>query len=121
MVRRDGTVASTAMKLLACWAFVLSLLATGCCKSESQGSDRGDKPADITITKGPDGGVQVTGGPNMSGTPKDCAAFTACCTAPEAGLFCGLAEASGKDCAAALTSVRNFLKEQGAQPPAGCM
>ena len=103
------------------WALVLSVLVAGCCKSESSSSSKGDKPGNITITKGADGGVRVTGGKKMTGDPKDCAAFRACCKAPEAGLFCGLAEASGKDCKSALTSVRNFLKEQGAKAPAGCL
>jgi len=112
------------MRLSICLALALSALATGCCKSKSDSSstsNKGDKPGDITITKAADGGIRVTGGGKMTGAPKDCAAFNACCTAPDAALFCGLVKSSSKDCASAATQVRNFLKEKGTKLPAGCM
>jgi hypothetical protein len=118
---RDDAVAWTAMKLFAFCVCAVSIFAAACCKSTSEESLPGDEPGGVTITRGADGGTRVLGGKKMTGSPKDCTAFRACCTAPEAGLFCGLAEASGQDCAAGLTSVRNFLKERGASPPAGCM
>lgn len=102
-------------------ALVMASLVTGCCKSKSDSSPSKDKPGDITITKGADGGIRVTGGGNMTGSAKDCAAFNACCSAPDAALFCGLVKSSSKDCATATTQVRNFLKEKGTTLPAGCM
>ena len=104
-----------------CCVIVLAATATGCCKSKTESKPPSEKPGNITITTGADGGVRVTGGAKMTGDPKDCAAFEACCKAPEAGLFCGLTKASVKDCATALASARSFLKEQNAKVPAGCM
>ena len=75
----------------------------------------------VTIEYDPaTGKSKVVGGAALKGDPKTCAAFRACCTHPEMGLMCSLTEAAGGDCASALQTARQHLKERGLKPPAGC-
>lgn len=67
------------------------------------------------------GKSKVVGAPPLTGDPKDCAAFRACCTGPDMGLMCGLLEAQGGSCKAALTDARAMIKERNIKPPAGCL
>jgi hypothetical protein len=66
--------------------------------------------------------VKVKGAPPLKGDPKDCAAFEACCQAPDAALFCGLVQAQPDQptCAQAREKVKQYLKERGTKPPSGC-
>jgi len=67
------------------------------------------------------GKSKVVGAPPLTGDPKDCAAFRACCTGPDMGLMCGLLEAQGGSCKVALTDARAMIKERNIKPPAGCL
>ena len=77
----------------------------------------------ITIEMDPDTkAVRVKGGTPITGDPEKCAAYQACCKHPDASLFCGMLQA-GHDkptCSQALDKVRQYLKERGSKPPAGC-
>ncbi len=73
----------------------------------------------VTIEMGPDGKTRVTGAP-LTGDPKACAAFRACCDSGELGLACGLVQASESDCAKALAAVKQIAAEQKTPLPAGC-
>lgn len=66
--------------------------------------------------------VKVKGAQALKGDPKDCAAFEACCSAPDTALFCGLLQAQPDkpSCAQARAKVKEFLKEKGVKAPAGC-
>ena len=76
----------------------------------------------VTIEYDPaTGKSKVVGGTPPKGDAKTCAAYRACCSHPEMGLMCGLAEAAGGDCASALQSARQYLKERNLKPPAGCL
>jgi hypothetical protein len=67
------------------------------------------------------GKTKVEGGAKLTGDPKVCAAFAACCSASsDAGLFCGMSQANEGDCSKLLASVKQYLEESGAKPPAGC-
>lgn len=77
----------------------------------------------VTIVMDPDTkGVKVQGGTPITGDPKKCAAFQACCKHPDASLFCGLLQASPDkyNCSQALDKVKQLLKERGSKPPPGC-
>jgi hypothetical protein len=75
----------------------------------------------ITIEYDPGSGKsRVKGGSALTGDPKSCAAFRACCTLPDMGLMCGLIEAGGGDCAAALKQARDHIAELKLKAPAGC-
>lgn len=98
---------STTLTLLA-----LVLMVLLACKKEKKGT---------TITQGADGGYVVSGSAPLTGDPKVCAAFKACCTLPELGLACGLTQTAVKgDCGAALTSIKKQIAERGLSAPAGC-
>jgi hypothetical protein len=76
----------------------------------------------VTIEYDPaTGKSKVVGGTALKGDPKTCSAFHACCAHPEMGLMCSLTEAAGGDCASALQTARQYLKERNLKPPAGCM
>lgn len=74
----------------------------------------------VTITLGPGGKTTVQGGGQMKGDAKVCAAFRACCSEPQLGLFCGLLEASENDCGKARDQAKAHLKERSLKAPAGC-
>ena len=79
------------------------------------------KPTGVTIVMGPDGKAVVEGGGAMKGDPKTCAAMKACCDAPNAGLFCGLAQAKDSaDCASVLKDIQSYMVEAKIAKPAGC-
>ena len=81
---------------------------------------RTKKKSGVTINKGRDGSVTVSGAP-LKGAPQDCAAFKACCTLPQLGLACGLTQTAVKgDCAQALKSIRSQIGERGLTAPQGC-
>ncbi len=74
-----------------------------------------------TVFIDPDTGkTRVEGGKKRTGDPKDCAAYAACCSAPQARLFCGLNETLEGDCGKLLKDVRQYLSEARAQRPSGC-
>lgn len=74
----------------------------------------------VTITMGPGGKTTVQGAGAMKGDAKTCAAFRACCSEPELGLFCGLIQASENDCGKARDQAKAHLKERNLKAPAGC-
>jgi hypothetical protein len=95
----------------------LLLVALLACRSKKE-----KKPDGITINKGADGKVSVSGGSPMSGDPKTCAAYQACCTLPDLGLACALTQTATKgDCAAALASIRKQISERALSAPEGCL
>ena len=100
-----------------CWAVLLLamlLLALLACRSK--------KRKGVTINKGDEGGVTMTGGPPLKGDPKDCAAFKACCMAENFQIACALTQTAAKgDCRAALASVRKQISEHGLPHPPGCL
>lgn len=109
MTMARGSSARWAMTLL-----VLMLLVLLACRSK--------KKKGVTINRGDDGGVTLTGGPPLKGDPNDCAAFKACCTAENFGIACALTQTAAKgDCKAALHSVRRQITENGLAHPPGCL
>jgi hypothetical protein len=106
MTKRSAGV--RALSMLA--VLLLALLA---CRSKEKKS--------TTITQGADGGYTVSGGAKLTGDPKVCAAFKACCRHPQMGLACSLTQtASNGDCAQALASIKKQISERGLTPPEGC-
>ncbi len=82
---------------------------------------RSKKEKRTTITRGADGGYAVSGGAKLTGDPKVCAAFKACCRHPQMGLACTLTQTSTNgDCVEALASIKKQISERGLTPPAGC-
>jgi len=115
------------MKLASLILAALTLL--GCKKATDSEVSKGSASAaptaapagsGVTITMGPGGKTTVQGGGPMKGDAKTCAAFRACCSDPNLGLFCGLLQASETDCGKARDQAKNYLKEQNLKAPAGC-
>ena len=110
---------------------VLVGIASSACKDAPEASATGGPSAlppaskapggapTVTIRMGPDGRTQVDGAP-PKGDPKTCAALAACCKSPALGLFCGLTQATGDDCAKQLASVQAHMAETKAAKPAAC-
>jgi hypothetical protein len=74
----------------------------------------------VTIEGDGKGGYRVRGGTKMKGDARTCAAYKACCSARDLSLFCGMLEATEKDCSSALQKVRSYASEAKIRPPAGC-
>jgi hypothetical protein len=100
----------------------VSLTALGAlgCNASDGGSKEKPGGGNVTIRMGSDGKTKVEGAGPLSGDPKTCAAFRACCSHAELGLACGLIQAAGGTCAQALKSARSMLRERGLTAPAGC-
>jgi hypothetical protein len=97
---------------------VLAVTACACSSGDPPVSGKGAPSAAVTISMGPNGKTQVNGAP-LHGDPKTCAAFKACCAAPDLQLFCGLSQATNNgDCAKSLADARNYAKERGVNTPA---
>lgn len=107
--------------LLACRSKATSTEATGGGAATGTPAQAPGPGGGVTITQSGDGGVSVSGGAPMKGDPKVCAAYQACCSHPEMGLFCALTQAAVKgDCKRALDGARAHLDERGLTAPAGC-
>lgn len=90
-------------------------------KKKKASAEPSAKSTGVTIKMGPDGQTIVEGGGAMKGDEKTCAAMKACCAAPNAGLFCGLAQATdGADCASVLKGIQAHMAEAKISKPAGC-
>lgn len=90
-------------------------------KKKKASAEPSGKSTGVTIKMGPDGQTIVEGAGVMKGDEKTCAAMKACCAAPNAGLFCGLAQATdGADCASVLKSIQAHMAEAKMAKPAGC-
>jgi hypothetical protein len=74
----------------------------------------------VTIEGDGKGGYHVRGGSKLKGSARACAAYKACCAGRELSLFCGMLEATEKDCEGALTQVKSYASEAKIQLPAGC-
>jgi hypothetical protein len=97
---------------------VLAAAVCACNTGDPPASGKGSPSAAVTISMGPNGKTQVNGAP-LHGDAKTCAAFKACCAAPDLQLFCGLAQAANNgDCAKSLTEARAHAKERGVNTPA---
>jgi hypothetical protein len=85
------------------------------------GTGASPAPTGITIRQGPGGRTEVEGAAPLKGDPQVCAQVKACCSAPEMGLFCGLAQAGGDgDCAKILKDVQGYMAESKVAKPVGC-
>jgi hypothetical protein len=90
-------------------------------KKNKASAEPSAKSTGVTIKMGPDGQTIVEGAGTMKGDEKTCAAMKACCAAPNAGLFCGLAQATdGADCASVLKGIQAHMAEAKIAKPAGC-
>jgi hypothetical protein len=90
-------------------------------KKKKGSAEPSGKSTGVTIVMGPDGKAVVEGGSAMKGDEKTCAAMKACCSAPSAGLFCGLAQATDNaDCASVLKGIQAHMAEAKIAKPAGC-
>ncbi len=132
-IRQTAFSAACALALLACkshesndlssaarTASAVAPAASGTARAADPSPSSTASAKGVTITLGPNGEATVSGADDMTGDPKACAAFKACCAARELSLFCGMTRASETDCGKALAAVRAQIDETKLKPPPGC-